>query len=184
MILGGAGNDTLTGGSGNDHLEGGDGDDSLLGGADNDILLGGAGNDILNGGAGNDILNGGDDDDILIGGGGNDILTGGTGNDTFVFKYADLSPGGDQITDFELGAGKDVLDISDLLAGAGIDEADFLLNPDSYLIATPSGSDTVITFDADGVGVGAAAVPLVTLQSVSTDIATLLGTNNQIDYTV
>ena len=100
VLMGGAGEDTLTGGAGNDSLsgleghdvlrggsgddiiEGSTGDDTLDGGDDNDILRGGLGNDTLNGGAGNDILNGGsltvrrlDGADAFIGGAGIDTVT-------------------------------------------------------------------------------------------------------------
>ena len=43
MLIGNAGNDTLTGEGGVDRLDGGDGDDTLNGGAGNDQFLGGAG---------------------------------------------------------------------------------------------------------------------------------------------
>jgi len=45
---------------------GGDGDDVLIGSAGNDTLTGGAGDDVLIGGPGLDNLDGGTGDDILI----------------------------------------------------------------------------------------------------------------------
>jgi len=45
---------------------GGDGDDVLIGSAGNDTLTGGAGDDVLIGGPGLDILDGGTGDNILI----------------------------------------------------------------------------------------------------------------------
>jgi len=151
----------------------------------NDLLLGGAGNDTLIGGAGDDTLNGGAGNDILIGGPGADILTGGDGSDIFVFHSEDLGTGVDTITDFYLAApaaGGDVLDISDLLAGAGITSVQFNAAPEDYLVVQTSGADTLIAFDANG-GDHADAVQIATLQGVNTDLTTLLG-NNQIDHTV
>jgi Ca2+-binding RTX toxin-like protein len=46
--------------------DGGDGDDVLIGGAGNDTLSGGAGDDVLIGGPGLDVLDGGSGDNILI----------------------------------------------------------------------------------------------------------------------
>ena len=47
VVIGGAGNDTITGGQGADTLIGGAGDDSLIGGDGKDILTGGNGADIF-----------------------------------------------------------------------------------------------------------------------------------------
>jgi Ca2+-binding RTX toxin-like protein len=54
ILVGGAGNDTLTSGNGWDFLDGGAGNDTLSGGGGNDILRGGKGNDTLYGGLGDD----------------------------------------------------------------------------------------------------------------------------------
>lgn len=79
VVLGGAGDDTLTGSAGDDVLLGNAGNDVLNGGAGgNDVLVGGAGNDILTGGAGRNLLIGGLGADLLTGGSGEDILIGGT----------------------------------------------------------------------------------------------------------
>jgi Ca2+-binding RTX toxin-like protein len=77
LLIGGAGNDTLTGGRGNDTLDGGEG---------NDVLTGGKGLDTLNGGAGNDTLDDGVKD------GKADVLIGGSGKDTFVRRQLKSSP--------------------------------------------------------------------------------------------
>jgi Ca2+-binding RTX toxin-like protein len=45
ILIGGAGNDTISGGGGNDTISGGAGDDKISGGAGNNTLSGGAGND-------------------------------------------------------------------------------------------------------------------------------------------
>jgi Ca2+-binding RTX toxin-like protein len=67
-LTGGASNNLIdaSGFSGATTLTGGDGNDILIGGAGNDSISGGNGNDILIGGAGADNLTGGAGDDILI----------------------------------------------------------------------------------------------------------------------
>ena len=153
-------------------LAGTEGNDNLTTGGLNDTVSGGAGNDAISTGAGNDILTGGT---------GNDVLTGGVGNDTY--KYNAANEGADTINGFIVGnpssnANADVLDISELLAGAGISQATFLASPAAYLQVTPSGN-TTISFDSDGGGSVSSPVLLVTLQGVNVDLATLL-TNNEI----
>ncbi|HCZ47676.1 MAG TPA: hypothetical protein DCZ11_01565, partial [Gammaproteobacteria bacterium] len=119
---------TIVGADGNDTLDGDAGPNTLAGLAGNDTLQGGAGNDFLVGGAGDDILVGGAGSDVLYGQTGSDTLTGGLGgpdstSDRFVFQRGDVGQGVDTITDFTVAtpaSGGDVLDISDLLAGAGI----------------------------------------------------------------
>ena len=141
--------------------------------------LGGA--HTLTGGAGDDILVGNDGADILIGASGNDVLSGGAGGDTFVFHHGET--GVDTITDFNVatvGSGGDVLDISDLLADAGISTTDFANSPGSYLVVT-AGTDTTVAFDATG-GDHSDAVQIATLQNVNTTLNTLIG-NGQIDAT-
>ncbi|WP_323782267.1 calcium-binding protein [Leisingera sp.] len=91
LLLGEGGSDRLLGGAGRDTLNGGDGDDALLGDSGRDQLIGGNGNDLLNGGrhgdrllgeGGNDTLKGGGGKDVLIGNSGNDLLAGGSSGDT------------------------------------------------------------------------------------------------------
>ncbi|MFT3788217.1 MAG: C2 family cysteine protease [Tepidisphaeraceae bacterium] len=116
VVLGGAGNDTITGTSGNDTLNGlagndsilgGDGDDSINGGAGNDQLFGEGDNDFIDGGLGNDLINGGDGVDTLIGmsGGTFDTLTGGDGTDNFWLDAAETITDLDS-TETALGAAK------------------------------------------------------------------------------
>jgi soluble P-type ATPase len=143
-------------------------------GNDGVVLVGNGENDILVGGAGHDIL---------IGNAGSDTLTGGDGNvsDTFVFQRGDVGHGVDTITDFTEGtpaSGGDVLDISDLLAGAGIAPAS---NPADYLVVTSSGTSTTVAFDAT-VGDHTDAVQIATLQNVNTTLETLIA-NQQIHTT-
>ena len=92
LILGGAGDDTVTGGDGNDVIKGGGGNDLLSGIGGDDRMLGQAGDDMMYGGGGNDVLDGGAGRDIAYGGGGadtfyardgqTDVLFGGPGRDT------------------------------------------------------------------------------------------------------
>jgi Ca2+-binding RTX toxin-like protein len=137
------------------------------------IALNGA-DELLAGGPGNDILVGGTGDDTLVGGAGADTMTGGTGSDTFVFGAADLGAA-DTITDFEVGLGADVLDISDVLDGSGAT----LATLDDYLDVAPSDGDTLVSVDPDGAG-GNAAQPLVTLSGVTGVTLGDLVSNNQI----
>ena len=179
VALGNETDQTLDGNAEGNTVAGLAGADTLNGNGGNDFLLGGAGNDILVGGAGSDVLYGQTGDDTLTGGtGGADTVS-----DRFVFQRGDVGHGVDTITDFKvaaLGAGGDVLDIGDLLTGAGITPAAFDGNPASYLVVT-AGVSTTIAFDADGAGAGA-AVQIATLQNVNTTLNTLLS-NGQIDAT-
>ncbi len=79
VVLGGAGNDTITGSNFDDYLEGQ---------AGNDILNSAAGNDDLRGGDGNDILNGVNPNSPTPGLGERDNLSGGTGADRFILGDA------------------------------------------------------------------------------------------------
>ncbi|MBM9889984.1 MULTISPECIES: retention module-containing protein [Deefgea] len=136
---------------------------SALGGSDDvDTLAGGNGNDILSGGKGNDILNGGD------------------GSDLFVFSTVSNN-GKDTIQDFTVAAkasGGDVLDITDLLSGAGVSTASFDANEGAFLqfTAGANSGEIKVMFDADGAGAGS-AVQVATLTGMgATDPTTLLNT--------
>ena len=177
-------------------LEAGQGADATWGRADTIAYIQGqllelsqesgrsGGDDILVGGAGDDFIFGQEGDDRISGGLGNDMLSGGSGSDTFVFQSEDVGHGVDTIADFHLDTptvGGDVLNIADLLAGAGISEATFNDNPGDYLVVTTTGTDTTVAFDATG-GAGAHldAVQIATLQNVSTTLDTLIA-NNQVE---
>ena len=85
LLIGTAGDDTMSGGTNDDRLLGLGGNDTLFGGRDNDRLFGGDGDDWLDGGSGFDELYGGAGNDTLHGGShGNDRLDGGTGADTMI----------------------------------------------------------------------------------------------------
>jgi len=104
---------------------------------DGDTLLGGDGNDYLNGGIGNDLL---------VGGAGLDELFGDQGADTFLFQS--IADAGDTIADFEMGAGGDIINITDVLEGYdhGID------NVNNFMKLVNSGGDTQLQINVDGAG--------------------------------
>jgi len=106
--------------------------DNVMGTAGDDILTGTNTNDRLFGSLGDDQIDAGSGDDILIGGEGVDLLSGGAGADLFVYRCNEA--GTDLITDYSAAEG-DVLDISTVLSGVGID-AD---NIDQYVQLTPDG---------------------------------------------
>ena len=103
--------------------------------------------------SGNDILSGGAGNDNLTGGGGNDTLTGGSGIDTFVWQSGDQgtiqTPAVDTITDFNVGSGGDVLDLSGLLEGENHPSAAVLAN---YLSFSLVGNDTHINIQPNANG--------------------------------
>jgi serralysin len=153
LILTGAGNINGTGNDLNNHLVGNLGINTLDGGGGDDLIDGAAGDDTLLGNIGNDTL---------IGGAGADKLTGGAGRD--VFDFDQLLEAGDTITDFAKGATGDVLDLRDILDGVGYGSADPFA--DQYLTFTQSGTNTIVSIDADGAGIGAGS-NLVTLLNVT-----------------
>jgi len=134
----------------------------------NDVIHGNNGNDTLYGGDGNDKLYGGAGNDVLVGGAGADTMTGGSGND--VFKYNNVSEGGDIITDFHhLTGDTDTLDLTALFVANGIGSmSTSTAIQQHYLVLSQHADGLHVDFDKDGSG-GAAAV----------HIATLSGTNQQ-----
>jgi len=177
-------NDLMRGYAGNDTINAGDGNDMVYGGAGNDTISGGNGNDWLYGGVGDDTINGGAGNDMLLGGAGNDNLTGSTGADTFRWELSDrgttTTPASDTITDFDLTANSDKLDLRDLLQGeqhAGSDSG----NLGSFLHFELSGANTVVKISTTGgfaSGYNAGAVDQqITLNGVN---LTAIGTDQQI----
>ncbi len=125
-LLNGAEPENVTTGTSSDDSISGDGKSNiLLGNQGKDILTGMGGNDVLHGGSGNDRLDGGTGNDLLIGGAGNDTLHGGNGNDVYSWNLNDRGTAGnpaiDTIDDF--GNGRDILRITGLLTGNGVDSS-------------------------------------------------------------
>ncbi len=142
----------------------------LLGGAGNDTLTGNDGNDRLIGGGGNDILKGGNGDDVLIGGAGNDTMTGGGGHNTFVWNLTDQGAKGagtvghatDTITDFKSG---DTLDLRDLLQGEH-HVGDEIGNLAKYLHIDAASGNTTIHVSTQGEFSGASGVASLEDQTI------------------
>ena len=110
------------------------------------------GNDLIDGGSGDDLVFGQEGDDTILGGTGDDTLAGGSGADVFRWGSETSAGESDTLTDFETGAGGDVLDLSALLSGvAAGDDGDEL---DAYLEITSDGSNTTVAIDANGDGSG------------------------------
>jgi Ca2+-binding RTX toxin-like protein len=101
-------------------------------------ITGNSGNNILRGYAGNDTISGGSGSDSITGGTGSDILSGGAGSDTFV--YTSNTQGLDTITDFTIGSGNDLLDLTALGITADADHLRF----------TYDGANTTVSVDIDG----------------------------------
>ncbi|KHQ49710.1 Hemolysin-type calcium-binding region protein [Mameliella alba] len=195
MMLGGAGNDSMTGGNNNDTMNGNAGDDTLQGDAGNDILVGqdgsdfldggtledtldgGNGDDILEGGADNDILRGRAGEDELAGGLGRDFLTGGQDADQFVFRSTaetEVGANRDQILDFEQGL--DTIVVAGLSPGVfefrGTDAFAPSGNPELRLLETATGS-TIVQLDADGDGIADAEIRVAGVTGLTAEDFTL-----------
>jgi len=112
----GTGSVTLTGGDTNTTFNA-----SSVGATKSATITTGKGDDLIIGGAGDDTINAGNGTNTIIGGGGKDIMTGGTGVDTYLYNFVTDSQGTkvDVITNFQVGAGGDVIDVSALPAPAG-----------------------------------------------------------------
>ncbi|RPE73134.1 hypothetical protein EDC62_0845 [Tibeticola sediminis] len=112
----GTGSVTLTGGDTNTTFNA-----STVGATKSATIVTGAGNDTITGGAGDDTINAGNGTNSITGGSGKDIMTGGTGVDTYVYTAATDSQGTkvDVITNFQVGAGGDVIDVSAISGTAG-----------------------------------------------------------------
>jgi Ca2+-binding RTX toxin-like protein len=174
-LIGGAGNDTLVSRSrGSNYLSGGDGDDVLDSGGGDDLLYGGAGNDritVINRVSGDtsmrttEIFAGPGADVITVDLSGNAQVTvlasGGEGAERYVLSTVPRA-GSLTITDFEVGDGGDILDLSALLrlpTGSGNPFGD-----SGYLRFQQRGADAVLQVDLDGATGGGGFQDLVTLR--------------------
>lgn len=129
------------------------------------------GNDILIGGAGDDIFYAQDGNDILVVGEGMDDIYGGRGDDVIVYDFLDSLV--DTIHGFELGAGQDVLNITDILTGY-----DPLHDALSNFVQIESlNGDTHVRVNADGDS-GGVYTAMAILAGVETTLADLLAHGN------
>ena len=139
----------------------------------NEVIIQGAtenGNDSLIGGAGDDLLYGQNGNDILVIGDGLDHAYGDNGSDQFVYDIFDALV--DTIHDFEVGMGKDVLNITDILEG---------YDPLSDAIADfvqidSQNGDTYVNINADGAGNDFTQMAVLT--GVDTTLADLINNGN------
>lgn len=181
FLTGNTGNNILEGMAGDDVLDGGNGRDGASyyhagggvtvalnqgatpgdanGANGHDVLLnmedlyGSQYADTLVGNSGANYINGYGGDDMIDGAGGADTLVGGAGRDRFVVRPA----GGEvvTITDFQVGAKADGLDVSQLLADSASGAA-YSYNSDPFakgiLRVQQSSTNTLLQWDADGSG--------------------------------
>ena len=114
-----------------------------------------------------------DQSDQIIGGAGNDILFGGNDSDIFIWHTGDDGtaemPAEDTITDFHVGQGGDVLDLSDML----VDEENHQL--DEYLHFNFENGDTTLEISTQANG---DVTQKVTLQGV--DLSSLGASDTEI----
>ncbi len=153
----------VTGTNSGDLISGGymSGDDVIYGrnsgnGTSRDFILAGSGNDTVFGQQGGDVISGGL---------GNDKLYGGGSADTFVFDSTLGTSNVDTIYDFSASEG----DKLQLNTGTGSPfEGLTAANFSAHVTWTLVGSDMVVSFDGDGIGVGSTSVQFATLTGVST----------------
>ncbi|WP_417524880.1 Hint domain-containing protein [Marinovum sp.] len=161
-----------------DLVIGGAGDDTITTGDDRDTIFGGEGNDDIRGGIDNDSVDGGDGDDSITDIQGADTIDGGAGNDTVIAGFDTFSDyeGDDPNLPFEGytsdpntddgrdlvdgGAGDDVISTGDdadtIFGGTGADTIDGGIDDDSIdggegddSIDGGHGSDTITGYDGD-----------------------------------
>jgi len=197
-VTGGIGNDVLYGNQqddfvygnqGADTIFGGQDRDTVFGGQDGDVLYGNRADDVLYGQLGDDTLFGGQSDDVLWGGQGNDLLAGNLGADTLyggqgadVFRIGAAEEGGDMVADFEAGVDKIAVagpNFGDIQAGALSARHFALDNPATtgaqFVFSTRTG---VLSFDADGVGAGAAvAIATLNVRTLSANDILVVGSS-------
>jgi len=161
-------------------IVGTDGDDLLTGTAGDDRIYGNLGRDTIYGGAGDDTLYGRGEDALLSGDDGNDVfslstgragglLTGGQGQDTYINWF--YAPSTYRITDFQVGTGGDILDLSYVLSKT---PGYYGGNPFSagVLRLLQSGTDTLVQWDMHGAGGNYGFQTLYTLSNVEVNSLT------------
>jgi len=175
-----SGNDVLDGGAGNDTLTSTYGADTLLGGAGDDLLVlarpTGSGQTggyrvTLDGGDGNDRIMIQNGIQATVGA----SMRGGAGSDTFQLNVP--APSASYvITDFQAGAGGDLLDVFELFGATR--QSPFATG---HVSLEQRGADTVLRVDLDSAGGSESAIDLVTLQGVAKDA--LIAANFRYGYT-
>ncbi|WP_137700451.1 calcium-binding protein [Marimonas lutisalis] len=166
LMIGMDGQDTMNGLGGNDTLDGGDNRDWLYGDEGNNVLIGGGGRDRLEGHDGNDVIQGGDGIDVIRAGRGNDRVEGGDLDDIILAgRGQDLINGGTGADQISGGFGADTFYYLDG------DEADVVSD-----FETDAGVD-MLMLDAQLWGGGAK-----TAAQVLTDHANVVGTDLVFDF--
>jgi Ca2+-binding RTX toxin-like protein len=115
--------------------------------------------DYLQGDAAPNRLEGGAGHDVLVNSPGADRLAGGADADRFEYHTIDATP--DTISDFTIGVGGDVLDVSRVLIGYHSGASSL----GDFVKLQSIGSNTAVLIDADGLG--ADFVSIATLSGVS-----------------
>jgi Ca2+-binding RTX toxin-like protein len=143
--------------------------DTFKGSSGNDIFAGGNGKDKLSGNGGNDTLRGDKGKDKLDGGEGTDILDGGGGKDTYVFSIAPSADSRDTIVKFKSGEKIHLdADVFGALAKGGLPEDQFYVagsgtqDANDHIVYNPATG--ALSYDADGSGAAAAAIPFAVVQ--------------------
>ena len=171
------------------------GHDTIFAGTGDDIVYGQEGNDTIYGQAGNDTLSGGSGNDILVGGSGDDVMSGGAGSDTFRYVSGDLNnvTEGDTITDFTVAnpsVGGDVLDLSDMLSGSGVNSGNLGSHLQIGNIVDNGDGTTTLDLMVNLDGTGTDFTPLATItmsglapgEDTEAEILNKLLANNEIKF--
>ena len=136
--------------------------DTLTGSTSANVIHGGAGDDTINGKTGNDTLYGDAGNDNIDGGGGADDVYGGSGADVFLFKAATAFSTPIIVHDFSTSE-HDTLDVHDLLTG--YDPVTSAIT--DFIHVTASGSDAIVSVDANGTTGGSSYTQIATLTGQS-----------------
>ena len=193
ILDGGTGNDTLNipggVGSSNNSLIGGDGDDTITAGGFNDTVDGGEDNDTIQGFGSSQTLLGGNGNDLIMvhygqsdvtvnAGAGNDVIelngaiasgvtaTLGTGQDTIRFTQSTIPLTlHATITDFTVGSGGDILNLSPILNSLTGYDGSNPFGPSGFLRLLQEGGDTLLQVDQNGTAGGSSYITLFRFQN-------------------